>query len=833
MAISQNHIINIQPGVSAPLVIHCSQGDTGTQINLTVVNGDEEFDCSSYACSVHGVRSDGGNWGPITCTVSGSTVCFSLTSAMTAVAGACLAEISVGTVGTANFAMLMENATFGNGVTYSNDVSVYQNILNAVQAGLSLAEAAVTNEKDERIAAVNAEATARQTADNTLQGNINTEASTRAAADSNLQSQINQIVAPSGEAPSAAEVQNARIGADGVTYDTLGTAIRTQVNNLNENLDNIYHKDGEFFDRNQENWEQGGYRDGYPYSKYDSVYAIRMSTNIPIEKGRYKISNKKMTNKPFRIKIWVFDSTGKLIYNSGWKEDDFTFYVFSDDSSYIAHIGHADGTEITVSELKYIFADYTFWKISTLHINDGWKYGTINKDYVETYSNVRLVLENVKVKFGHMYEVSVSDNYRIWAMSLTNDGKRYEVFEYSSKLTIFTRSVSDRLTFVVKNEINDGEFDLEKICFELKDLGIGIFGRGNILETTGVSWKNASYDGSNGEEVVNEYSYQRALSNYIKVWGDTRLTIKTPNNYTVEIASYSNEKKYIGTYIGYIGFNKSIDIGGFDGFVRVLIKNSESSKIDIAQAPYGVVIVEHTYKTTDHEKSTELIVMTHNVGKFGFGVEWGYNKDDYADKLLDWKKQLRQYSPDFLGMQEFIPYFTKKENIDSRRKIFNLAFAKTIGGALEEAVAINVNIISSEVGALNYSDKSSIRPFMHIVAEKNGIRFNLLNVHFSPSNPEARKAQRAELIQYIQNLDNVICTGDFNAVTADDFDDFKSANFNCANCGDFGIFNTYMYEDYPLDNIIVSPNITIASVEKGECLTSDHYPLIAKLIVLV
>lgn len=226
MAITQNHVINIQPGVSAPLVIHCSQGDTGTQINLTVVNGDEEFDCSSYACSVHGTRSDRGNWGPVTCNVSGSTISFSLTSDMTAVAGSCLAEVSIGTVGTANFALLVENATFENGVTYSNDVSVYQNILNAVQVGLSLAEAAVTNEKNERIAAVNAEATARQTADNTLQDNINSEASTRAAADSNLQSQINQIIAPSGEAPSAAEVQNARIGADGVTYPTLGDAIR-------------------------------------------------------------------------------------------------------------------------------------------------------------------------------------------------------------------------------------------------------------------------------------------------------------------------------------------------------------------------------------------------------------------------------------------------------------------------------------------------------------------------------------------------------------------------------------------------------------------------------
>lgn len=48
-----------------------------------------------------------------------------------------------------------------------------------------------------------------------------------------IQNQFNQLIAPSGEAPNPAQIQNARIGVDGVVYDTLGNAIRTQINNLN------------------------------------------------------------------------------------------------------------------------------------------------------------------------------------------------------------------------------------------------------------------------------------------------------------------------------------------------------------------------------------------------------------------------------------------------------------------------------------------------------------------------------------------------------------------------------------------------------------------------
>ena len=127
----------------------------------------------------------------------------------------------------------------GKITTVSNNLTTLQGKITTVSNNLTTE---ITNRKNADTTLqgnINAEAAARQTADNTLQGNINSEAATRASADSNLQSQINQIIAPSGTAPSAAEVQNARIGADGVTYDTLGNAIRGQVTDLKSDLSEI------------------------------------------------------------------------------------------------------------------------------------------------------------------------------------------------------------------------------------------------------------------------------------------------------------------------------------------------------------------------------------------------------------------------------------------------------------------------------------------------------------------------------------------------------------------------------------------------------------------
>lgn len=197
--LNQKRILNLIPKVSAPVTIHVSQGDVGTQIEFTLVKGDEVFsDTGNLIASVHGVREDGANFGPFTCTLSGSKVTFPLHSEMTAVKGSALAEIVLvdnggNKVGSANFGILVEESVFPLGVTYDNDVSVYESILTYVQRSLSQA-----------IALFNS-----------------------------LQEQFDQVIAG---VTVDSEVILARLGANGITYDTLRDCLVAQFSTIFDDI---------------------------------------------------------------------------------------------------------------------------------------------------------------------------------------------------------------------------------------------------------------------------------------------------------------------------------------------------------------------------------------------------------------------------------------------------------------------------------------------------------------------------------------------------------------------------------------------------------------------
>lgn len=212
--LTQKKYLNVIPGISPQLTVHCSQNDTGSAVDFLLFAGSEPFEPVGAAIGVTGVRRDGTGFGPNACTYSGNTVTVTIDAAMTAVAGPAICELiiteSSGTVSTANFAILVEEAAFPNGPLVKNSVDVYQQILAYVQGFVAEVDPKISN-----------------------------ETAARMAADNVLQAQIDQLIAPSGEAPSAAEVENARIGADGITYSTLGDAIRGQITAVSGAIDKL------------------------------------------------------------------------------------------------------------------------------------------------------------------------------------------------------------------------------------------------------------------------------------------------------------------------------------------------------------------------------------------------------------------------------------------------------------------------------------------------------------------------------------------------------------------------------------------------------------------
>lgn len=203
--INQKKSLNLIPGVSAPVTVHVSFGDVGTEILFNLVKGDEPFIITSeMTVSVHGVRQDGGKFGPYLCVFveGGDEVYFNLRPEMTMFEGSAIAEIVVTNalgdrVGSANFAIMVENAVFPLGVTYDNDVSVYESLLSFVQNAITSKTFDLSNEIAIERARIDAIASLEE-----------------------------------GSTTGDAELVDIRVAADNVTYTNAGNSVRTQIKNV-------------------------------------------------------------------------------------------------------------------------------------------------------------------------------------------------------------------------------------------------------------------------------------------------------------------------------------------------------------------------------------------------------------------------------------------------------------------------------------------------------------------------------------------------------------------------------------------------------------------------
>lgn len=178
MVLNQAQALNMRPG-HVPTVVHVSQGDVNSVLQFYLYNGSDTYIAYGSSVTIHGVRSDGVGFGVYDVQTYPNTnmVSVNVQEAMTAVPGAALAEITVAdgdmVVGSANFAILVEEATFPNGVTYANDISVYQSILDYVVSNVGRI-GALANMVTAIADGIETETAERTAADETMSGQIET-----------------------------------------------------------------------------------------------------------------------------------------------------------------------------------------------------------------------------------------------------------------------------------------------------------------------------------------------------------------------------------------------------------------------------------------------------------------------------------------------------------------------------------------------------------------------------------------------------------------------------------------------------------------------------------
>lgn len=203
--------LNMIPSGIMP-VFNISQYDKGRELNVYVFLGSLPFNLNNYTVTIEATRNDG--IAIVAAVATNSNVgTFEVTPTMSNIADRYRAQLVITNSNSKRIASLpfiinvVRACMDENAEAIEEDATLYQQYTDAMQS--TIAE---------------------------VRADLASEASTRESADNALNTRIDQIVAPSGGTPSAAEVTDARVGADGTVYNTLGVAIRTQVGNLDSRL---------------------------------------------------------------------------------------------------------------------------------------------------------------------------------------------------------------------------------------------------------------------------------------------------------------------------------------------------------------------------------------------------------------------------------------------------------------------------------------------------------------------------------------------------------------------------------------------------------------------
>lgn len=187
---AQRRLVNLVPGMSAPAVLHASEGDVGRVLEIVIIDGQLVYNIPSTATVTITATKPSGMGFTQACTVTeNGTATFETTASMTDESGKMQAEVRIvdggKNIGTANLLWVVERNPHPSSVI-DGDVERAKTILERAEEAMAKAEQMIEEVEV-----------------------------------------YNSIVE---------EVENIRVDVDGKVYDSAGDAVRGQVSGLKEDL---------------------------------------------------------------------------------------------------------------------------------------------------------------------------------------------------------------------------------------------------------------------------------------------------------------------------------------------------------------------------------------------------------------------------------------------------------------------------------------------------------------------------------------------------------------------------------------------------------------------
>lgn len=233
-----------------------------------------------------------------------------------------------------------------------------------------------------------------------------------------------------------------------------------------------------------------------------------------------------------------------------------------------------------------------------------------------------------------------------------------------------------------------------------------------------------------------------------------------------------------------------------------------------------------------------LTVCTYNVGKWTDGMRPGLMPNEIFGRISAWSDFLKETDPDLLLCEEATEYFDAAGTVNSCDTLFGDKYPYIVkpqsGNRLTDEILICSKFPVENMRIRSFLSGSG-RPFVtfSILFEGRKLTFAVVHLSIEADSAGLRQKDVAELAAMIENGNIDIITGDFNTFCIEEFDIFNRMAF-LANHGDYGDFETWPHTagkwNRCIDNIIVSRNLSISSVQLGTHILSDHMPLIAQIV---